>query len=440
MGSRTNFYKNPSISYKKDLNLSSALQNLRAYNIATGNAPPTDVQVQPPPLPVAKKNEYRKRRREPELPGTQKYDVGNSDGPMSHQDYIERRRKEANSSQPYETLTEDVLVASSSGLNLVDYESDESMSSDGAVKPDDQNSSLLNDYEEVKSKTEQRFAVAGEPVCVVCGRYGEYICDETNDDICSKECKFKLLEILKRDEEFSNCEVKDVALPESKYILPSPELGEDTWDYKNHRWSKKKSDLCTYECWKCQKPGHLAEDCLVKTSNQVMQQTTSNPVPGDLLRLYKRCYQMGKNLSNALCNECSCSYSLATCLDCSTVYCDSAGHLNDHIHTHPTHGLYYSHKLKRLVKCCKSTCRVTQIKDLLVCHYCFDKAFNKFYDMYTASWNRAGLSIISGSICCEDHFAWHRMNCFNADVEDTAYIINRKPKKDKSVSISDFIF
>lgn len=29
MGSRTNFYKNPSISYKKDLNLSSALQNLR---------------------------------------------------------------------------------------------------------------------------------------------------------------------------------------------------------------------------------------------------------------------------------------------------------------------------------------------------------------------------------------------------------------------------
>lgn len=48
-------------------------------------------------------------------------------------------------------------------------------------------------------------------------------------------------------QEFSNCEVKDVALPESKYILPSPELGEDTWDYKNHRWSKKKSDLCTYE-------------------------------------------------------------------------------------------------------------------------------------------------------------------------------------------------
>ncbi|XP_022996224.1 uncharacterized protein LOC111491515 isoform X1 [Cucurbita maxima] len=437
MGSRTNFYKNPSISYKKDLNLSSALQNLRAYNIAIGNAPPTDDQ----PSPVAKKNENRKRlRRETELSGNPKYDVGSSDGPMSHQDYIEKRRKEANRPQPYETLSEDVLGTSSFGLNLVGYESDESTSSESAVKPDHQNSSLLNEFEEVEGKTEQRFAIAGEPVCVVCGRYGEYICNETNDDICSMECKFKLLEILKRSEESSNCEVKDVALPETKYILPSPEFGEDTWDYKNHRWSKTKSNLCTYECWKCQKPGHLAEDCLVRTSNQVMQQKTFNTVPSDLIGLYKRCYQIGKNLSNSLCNECSCSFSLATCLDCSTVYCDSAGHLNEHIHRHPTHGLYYSHKLKRLVKCCKSTCRVTDIKDLLVCHYCFDKAFDKFYDMYTASWNGAGLSIISGSICCEDHFAWHRMNCFNADVEDAAYIVNRNTKSGKSASVSDFIF
>lgn len=37
---------------------------------------------------------------------------------------------------------------------------------------------LLNEFEEVEGKTEQRFAIAGEPVCVVCGRYGEYICNE----------------------------------------------------------------------------------------------------------------------------------------------------------------------------------------------------------------------------------------------------------------------
>ncbi|KAK2977664.1 hypothetical protein RJ640_015661 [Escallonia rubra] len=40
---------------------------------------------------------------------------------------------------------------------------------------------------------DQREALPGEPRCVVCGRYGEYICDETDDDICSLECKRILL-------------------------------------------------------------------------------------------------------------------------------------------------------------------------------------------------------------------------------------------------------
>ncbi|XP_027085792.2 DEAD-box ATP-dependent RNA helicase 41-like isoform X1 [Coffea arabica] len=41
---------------------------------------------------------------------------------------------------------------------------------------------------------DQREALPGEPRCVICGRYGEYICDETNDDICSVECKRILLD------------------------------------------------------------------------------------------------------------------------------------------------------------------------------------------------------------------------------------------------------
>ncbi|CAK9317864.1 unnamed protein product [Citrullus colocynthis] len=40
---------------------------------------------------------------------------------------------------------------------------------------------------------DQREALPGEPKCVVCGRYGEYICDETDDDICSMECKQSVL-------------------------------------------------------------------------------------------------------------------------------------------------------------------------------------------------------------------------------------------------------
>ena len=39
----------------------------------------------------------------------------------------------------------------------------------------------------------QRWPVVGEPVCVVCGKYGAYIADETDKDVCSLECKAKHL-------------------------------------------------------------------------------------------------------------------------------------------------------------------------------------------------------------------------------------------------------
>uniref|UniRef100_UPI0037E954BF probable ATP-dependent RNA helicase DDX59 n=1 Tax=Semicossyphus pulcher TaxID=241346 RepID=UPI0037E954BF len=57
-------------------------------------------------------------------------------------------------------------------------------------------SSDAEDEEEepVKSfKKSQRWPEPGEPVCVMCGRYGEYICDSTDNDVCSLECKGKHL-------------------------------------------------------------------------------------------------------------------------------------------------------------------------------------------------------------------------------------------------------
>lgn len=64
----------------------------------------------------------------------------------------------------------------------------------------DSSSILIRDFlslmptDSVKERCwDQREAVPGEPKCVICGRYGEYICDETDDDICSLECKQTLL-------------------------------------------------------------------------------------------------------------------------------------------------------------------------------------------------------------------------------------------------------
>ncbi|KAK9276244.1 hypothetical protein L1049_005775 [Liquidambar formosana] len=447
MGTRTNFYKNPSITYKKDFGLSSVLQNLKAYNVATGNAPPAD---EPPP--ADDNDASRKRRRERRPPPVRSREIEENDGPMSHQDYIDKRRKEVASSQDYQELSADVLGTSSSGIHLVEYESDKSTSLECEEQQDLLNSGHINEVDQVKSRSEQRFAVPGEPVCVVCGKYGEYICNETDDDICSMECKDELLKNLKLTEGPLCSQSLVVSSSRLDCISDTTEFGEDTWDYNRHRWSKKISSLCTYECWKCQRPGHLAEDCLVMTSNPQSSSSSwacnqvatghdrSSSISKDLLGLYRRCHQLGKNFSTAKCNACHSSSTLANCLACSTVLCDSAGHLNEHIEAHPSHRQFYSFKLKRLVKCCKSTCKVIDIKELLACHYCFSKAFDKFYDMYTATWKATGLSIIWGSICCEDHFEWHRMNCLNADVEDSAYIIRRNARDYRCVQVSDFIF
>ncbi|KAI8981764.1 P-loop containing nucleoside triphosphate hydrolase protein [Mycotypha africana] len=46
------------------------------------------------------------------------------------------------------------------------------------------------DDEEIKQfSSDQRIATPDEPTCVVCGKYGEYINDDTDQDICSLECK-----------------------------------------------------------------------------------------------------------------------------------------------------------------------------------------------------------------------------------------------------------
>ncbi|KAL9177923.1 hypothetical protein ABFS82_01G092100 [Erythranthe guttata] len=458
MATPTNFYKNPSNAYNKQFNLNSVLQNLQSYNIATGNSPSDK-----PPTVV--KHKRRRESRPPPPPPVQRNEAMENDGPMSHHEYIQKRRKEAISSQPYEELNADVLECSSSGFNLVGYESDTSTCAEfeedrGYPRNSEEqlntssgmhyfpiSANTEEESDRIKSQSEQRYPAPREPVCIVCGKYGEYICNETNDDICSVECKAQVLQRI----EFPQ-EPQSVEIPVGP-VYTVPESGGDTWDYDRHCWSKKISGLCTYECWKCEKPGHLAEDCLVSTSrcessaagktynNVPGVQNKSNTIPRGLLDLYKRCNEIGKNFLAAKCSSCRGSTSLATCISCNNTFCDCAGHLSEHITGHPSHQQYYSYKLKRLVKCCKSTCKVTQIKDLLTCHYCFNKAFDKFYDMYTATWKPSGISIIWNSICCEDHFEWHRLNCLNANVEDNAYILKNKHVRDqKCVQLSDFIF
>ncbi|XP_032955580.1 probable ATP-dependent RNA helicase DDX59 isoform X2 [Rhinolophus ferrumequinum] len=83
--------------------------------------------------------------------------------------------------------------------------------------------------EPVKSFSKsQRWAEPGEPVCVVCGRYGEYICDKTDEDVCSLECKAKhLLQVKEKEETLGrSCPQEAGSQPEAPF--------EARYVYKEH--------------------------------------------------------------------------------------------------------------------------------------------------------------------------------------------------------------
>ncbi|KAM7494090.1 hypothetical protein LguiB_028699 [Lonicera macranthoides] len=194
MTTRSNFYKNPSFTYNKDFNLNSVIQNLRAYNVATGNAPPAEDSVSRTDQ-IIHQNKRRRCERKPP-PSDQTDEIEENDGPiMSHQAYIDKMRSTSSEGDEEQVPPKPVAIF------LPCEEKKDSPNSDDKA-------------DRVKNRSEQRFPVPGEPVCVVCGKYGEYICNETDDDICSTDCKVELLDNLKLHE----------------------------------------------------RPGHLAEDCLVTTS------------------------------------------------------------------------------------------------------------------------------------------------------------------------------
>uniref|UniRef100_A0A1X7TXZ4 RNA helicase n=1 Tax=Amphimedon queenslandica TaxID=400682 RepID=A0A1X7TXZ4_AMPQE len=68
----------------------------------------------------------------------------------------------------------------------------------------------------IQHSREQRWPLEGEPVCIVCSRYGEYVLDETDEDVCSIECKTVRLEILKKSQS---------PLAEKKEIIKSTDDG-----------------------------------------------------------------------------------------------------------------------------------------------------------------------------------------------------------------------
>ena len=63
----------------------------------------------------------------------------------------------------------------------------------------DENLSDESDEPVLSYSKQQRWPAPGEPVCVVCGKYGAYIVDQTDQDVCSMECKARHLMLMAKE-------------------------------------------------------------------------------------------------------------------------------------------------------------------------------------------------------------------------------------------------
>uniref|UniRef100_A0A3Q1GEQ2 RNA helicase n=1 Tax=Acanthochromis polyacanthus TaxID=80966 RepID=A0A3Q1GEQ2_9TELE len=111
--------------------------------------------------------------------GQEKTDINSSEAPVQKEEACEDPKTQ---DETIEAVEDSACVTEIS----VHVDGQKSSSDDTEEDDDDEE----EEEEPVKSfKKSQRWPEPGEPVCVMCGRYGEYICDTTDNDVCSLECK-----------------------------------------------------------------------------------------------------------------------------------------------------------------------------------------------------------------------------------------------------------
>ena len=104
------------------------------------------------------------------------------------------------------------------------------------------------------------------PFCVICGKFGQYVCDRTDQDVCSLECKRKAEEA-KEAKEAEEAALSSTDSPthsitphnESEVLRVLPTAPQ--FIPSKNRWKDGISPLDSRKCPICGKTGHLAQDC-----------------------------------------------------------------------------------------------------------------------------------------------------------------------------------
>ena len=198
--------------------------------------------------------------------------------------YGEEREKEGESE-------EECVNCAGEKENIESEKEEKSINSNENTERDDASEEETSDVIAL-SKDAPMAPILG-PFCVICGKYGQYICDKTDEDVCSLECKQKAEARLAASQPSNTVPSNELntSLPSDKLnttlssnelntSLPSNELNsqpppnerntqligvanseQHRYIANKHRFKDAVTILDSHKCPLCGRTGHLPQDC-----------------------------------------------------------------------------------------------------------------------------------------------------------------------------------
>ena len=198
--------------------------------------------------------------------------------------YGEEREKEGESE-------EECVNCAEEKENIESEKEEKSINSNENTERDDASEEETSDVIAL-SKDAPMAPILG-PFCVICGKYGQYICDKTDEDVCSLECKQKAEARLAASQPSNTVPSNELntSLPSDKLnttlssnelntSLPSNELNsqpppnernsqligvanseQHRYIANKHRFKDAVTILDSHKCPLCGRTGHLPQDC-----------------------------------------------------------------------------------------------------------------------------------------------------------------------------------
>ena len=108
------------------------------------------------------------------------------------------------------------------------------------------------------------------PFCVICGKWGQYVCDATDEDVCSMECKRKAEAAHNSNSKNESSEDETpIENMEGKEVVRVVSTAPVYVSSKRH-FKEAISALDSHRCPLCGKTGHLPQDCFL-ASGKVLE-------------------------------------------------------------------------------------------------------------------------------------------------------------------------